>query len=289
MPLVLVENEVTVSGHAYDDQTGVTYEFPDSYRGLVRPGECFVYYRGRQTRSGRRQPQVYFGTGIIGELHLSSTKGRLRCDILDYLSLPEPVPFRTSTGYYEPVPSPPGYYFVKGVRLVDDQVYNRILMAAGLADLRTPDDPPGLNSHGRQSDSELRRRIEDYAVTVALAYTHERFPGEQVDLQVRNNPGFDILVAAGQHYCEVKGSLKGTPVFFISEGERQFSHAHAARYTLVVVYDIDLEGSRHRVAVHDGAVGGDDVRLQPTQWAGRLDRTIGPAPPAVGATEATTR
>lgn len=55
MPLVLAENERSESGIRYADRTGVSYQFPRIYRGLLRPGERFVYYRGRGKIGGGRR------------------------------------------------------------------------------------------------------------------------------------------------------------------------------------------------------------------------------------------
>jgi hypothetical protein len=59
-------------------------------------------------------------------------------------------------------------------------------------------------------------------------------------------------------------------VFFLSEGQRQFATAHSSSYTLVVAYDVDLQGGTYRVAVHDGSLETPSVALAPAQWAGRL-------------------
>lgn len=69
MPLVFASNEETESGLSYDDRAGVSYEFPRMYRRLVVPGTRFLYYRGRRKVGGGRQPQVYFGSGLVGAIH----------------------------------------------------------------------------------------------------------------------------------------------------------------------------------------------------------------------------
>jgi hypothetical protein len=88
--------------------------------------------------------------------------------------------------------------------------------------------------------------------------------------QARNNPGYDLLVGNGLHYCEVKGTSQPSPAFSMSEGERLFATNNAARYTLTVVYAIDLGRKIHLVAQHDGALDTAEVVLNPFQWAGEI-------------------
>jgi len=59
MPLILATGAATESGHDYADVIGVSYEYPKAYRGIVRRGEVFVYYRGRRLPAGGTRPQVY--------------------------------------------------------------------------------------------------------------------------------------------------------------------------------------------------------------------------------------
>lgn len=63
----------------------------------------------------------------------------------------------------------------------------------------------GNARHGH--DPEIQRRVEEYAVAVATAHMTKRFPCLQVLEQARNNPGFDLLIGDGEHYCKVKGAL----------------------------------------------------------------------------------
>jgi hypothetical protein len=58
-------------------------------------------------------------------------------------------------------------------------------------------------------------------------------------------------------------------VFFISNGEREFSLRNAAKDTLVVASGIDVETEPHAsISIRDGALTGSDVDLQPSQWWG---------------------
>lgn len=70
MPLVLVENEVTVDERhsSWKDVTGERYHFPNQYRNRVIEGREFVYYRGVRRSDGTRGTPEYFGRGRIGEV-----------------------------------------------------------------------------------------------------------------------------------------------------------------------------------------------------------------------------
>ena len=102
------------------------------YRNLIRPGMRFVYYRGRKSAGGRR-PQVYFGTGAIGEVGVDrKSPNRLVCEVLDYLPFARPVPFKQEgSGYLEHGGVRRGYY-QRGVRVISHAEYATILLAAGV-------------------------------------------------------------------------------------------------------------------------------------------------------------
>jgi hypothetical protein len=121
-------NDDNAGRHQYADLLGHSYEYPGRYRRMIATGEPFVYYRGRTTADGRRQPQVYLGVGIVGATH--DHGARFRCDILDYRQFIEPLPFRDSSGtYYEPAGLRRNYWRV-GVRPIDAGTFARICSAA---------------------------------------------------------------------------------------------------------------------------------------------------------------
>lgn len=81
--------------------------------------------------------------------------------------------------------------------------------------------------------------IEEFAMATATAYLQQQYPTEKVIQQPYTTPGFDILVGTAQApvlYAKVKATLKSTPSFTLSEGERQFSIDHSDQYQLVMVY-----------------------------------------------------
>jgi len=135
MPLVLTQNDATEWGHDYADVLGVLYEYPPEYHPLIRPGSEFVYYRGRRRQGGGTQPQVYLGVGRVGSIHPSPREGRLMCLIEDYEPFRTPVPFKIDEKYLEPGAEPlgsrAGLYFRRGVREVEEDVFQRICESGG--------------------------------------------------------------------------------------------------------------------------------------------------------------
>jgi len=275
MPLVLSTATRTKTGIHYDDRTGESYEFPLMYRSRVVPGESFVYYR-----PGAKH---YFGTGVIGEVAPStSTPGRLMCDILDYMPFERTVPIIDETGaYYEVVSTRPN--FRQGVRSIDALRLEKILAAGGSVATEVVRPAPGTSGDGAGPGSgsgggfaapDTRDAVDQYAMQIALAESARRYPGCEIAQMAHNNPGFDIRVGTADEptrYVEVKGTQAGALVFFLSEGERRFSVAHEATYSLVVVNGIDLaSGSHSGVTWRDGALDGIDVALKPTQWHAEL-------------------
>jgi hypothetical protein len=125
-------NEASESNLAYEDLPYVSYEYPVRYRRIVVPGTPFVYYRGRRTRRGGRQPQVYLGTGLIGDVRPSSRTGRLICEIVEGEPFPAPLYFKDDQGFpLEPGGSRRGYY-QPGVRDVDEATFG-LIRRLGLA------------------------------------------------------------------------------------------------------------------------------------------------------------
>lgn len=129
MPLVLTQNEESESGHEYDDVLGVCYEYPKRYQRLIRPGERFVYYRGRRKRGGGTQLQVYLGVGTIGAV-AKSRRDRLKCSIEDFEEFKSPVPFKIDGRYLEAGAQAygrrAGLHYRQGVRQIDQATWDHI-------------------------------------------------------------------------------------------------------------------------------------------------------------------
>lgn len=138
MPLILTHNEVNVSdAHNWQDDEGVQYHYPTKYRNKVLEGERFVYYRGVNRLNGKRGDAHYFGTGRIGLItqdpdpeRQTSGKKAWFCQIEGYERFPSGVPAKVDGILREQGPS---NQFRDGVRVVDDETFESILDASGLA------------------------------------------------------------------------------------------------------------------------------------------------------------
>jgi hypothetical protein len=277
--LVLTTNRVTASGHHYDDRTGVSYEYPLRYRNLIRPGRRFVYYRGRD---GAVSPH-YFGSGIVGEVRDSQNPGLLVCEILDFRPFTRAAPFVDSNGHHlEPGGDARGFY-QPGVRRIPANAFERIILLGG-SEVSPPGEHPGQDvrtrrpstrpRHAQYAPSEVSRAIEVFAIGQAQHWLVDHYPGCAVEEMPRNNPGFDLRVvdSSGEivRYVEAKGTAAGLPSFFLSDGERRFSQLEASRFTLLVVWAIDLEAGACTISAHDGAIEAPGVELTPRQFQGLL-------------------
>ncbi len=121
--------------------------------------------------------------------------------------------------------------------------------------------------------AELTRTVEEFAVKVALGELGRRYPAAAIEQQPRNNPGFDVLVKVEGDpkrtvYVEVKGTTRQAPLFFLTDGELQFSLRHADQYRLIVVHAINLNGGTWRLLWHEGAISArTGFKLKTVQWA----------------------
>jgi hypothetical protein len=271
MPLVLTQNEATESGHEYADVFGVSYEYPSRYRNAIRPGQPFVYYRGRRRATGGHQPQSYLGLGIVGQIAAGATEGRFTCRIEDFRRFDQPLPFKEGGNYLEPGAAEygtrAGLYFRQGVRVIDDETFRRIVAAGGPA--HAPEIPP-TSGYASPTTAQL---VDDIAMELALAEASMRFPTAQIKRMPHSNPGFDIRVVTDEgavRYLEVKGTTRPSPRFFMSEGEWCFSVEHAPRYSLWVFYGIDLQARTGSLRDVDGTVGSPHTTLEPIQYAGAV-------------------
>jgi hypothetical protein len=263
MPVVLVEvGGRARSGHLYGDRTGIDYEYPARrYQRMIQTGERFVY----------QKPGVgYFGCGVIGEIYPSEEPGLLVCDILSMRRFESPVPLKSDDGrYYEADPTfwKDRVYWGQGVRPLSEVTLEEILTRAGV--LMGEPDPLAAS----YANPRTARDVENYSVGVAVAEVAARF-GESPAVMPHNNPGFDLRLGSGaqpSRYFEVKGTQAMNPVFFMSDGEREFSFRNRTLYTLIVVAGIDVAAATHTsVIFRDGAVEGDGVTLRPNQWRGAL-------------------
>jgi hypothetical protein len=283
MPLVFAMNDSSESSIEYADIPFVSYEYPARYRKRIQPGRPFVYYRGRRRVGGGRQPQVYLGTGIVGDIEESATSGRLICQILDGEEFLEPLPFKNADGtYLEPGGSRSGY-FQQGVREIPEEAFQRIvaLGGGGPMDGSPFGVEPAVTSaqlvrpgYANAADARETERQSRRAVIDTLA---EAVPGIEIAEMATNNPGFDLETSAKQfQFVEVKGTIKRLPTFFLSEGERRFGAENVSTYLLAVVYGMDLSRETYEDIAWSRAPLKPGELLSPSQWAGRLPTSAGP-------------
>jgi hypothetical protein len=280
VPLVLAMNESSESGIEYQDIPYFSYEYPSRYRKRVQPGTPFVYYRGRRKPGGGRQPQVYLGTGVIGEIRPSETVGRFVCEIEDGEPFVSPLPFKSEDGEpLEPGGTRSGYY-VEGVRVVSEEIFVGILTRAETLEA-LPGRPP-LGSSGRKNGEMSRsggglyaspsagREVEIQSRAVIAELLEAKHPGARVDQMPTNHPGYDLETdIPGLRYVEVKGTQAGIPRFLLSEGERLFGLAHSDEYRLFVVFGMELHSRSHR-GIATARAPLTKAQLTPFQWAGVL-------------------
>jgi len=272
MPLIFAENEITESGVNYADRTGIQYQYPKRlYKNIIKPGERFIYYRGRRTFQSSRSPQVYFGTGVVGDVHDDpADRARLLCDIVDYQLFKEPVPFKFGDDDYLESGGKRKGYFQRGVRRISERNFQRVLTLAELPATQTESHRRGTGQTGHfYADPETARLVDEYAIQAAQCYLAAEYPDGQIEVMARNNPGFDILVTQENrvHYVEVKGTQRSVPKFFMSDGELRFSKENSGNYQLLVFYQIDLEEKNHKTFSWVGMITNAEFHLAPTQWS----------------------
>ncbi|MHB1576737.1 MAG: protein NO VEIN domain-containing protein [Candidatus Dormibacteria bacterium] len=234
-----------------------------------------MYYRGRRRSDGTDRPQVYLGVGIVGPVRKSPLNpDRWLCDIEDWRPFAEPLRFKDSVGgYYEPGGAQGGLYWRQGVQLISESTFLRILRDADACPpFASPDPTKEASAHESDAcygSADLVAAVDQYAIEAAQVVIRQRWPGSQVVVQPHNNPGYDILLGtldSPERFVEVKGTTLPLPHFFLSEGERQFSRAHASTYTILVIYAIDLQSQAHKVFRWDGAIAADQFELTARQW-----------------------
>lgn len=281
MPLVFAANESSQREQNYNDVWDTEYEFPLMYRNLVTEGEQFIYYRGTKGKS----PSGYFGIGIVGGIRDSAVAGRLICEAVDVVFFEQSVAIKdpTTDDYIEDF-GPNRVHASRGVRRISDEQARRII---GISQLEVPapeaasgdrTSAPASSraiTHGFAQRKETRDAIFRYSTDEVIRLLAAEEPAAVVLEMPHNNPGYDLLVEGGTHrYIEVKGTSQGEVTFFLSEGERLYSSAHAEEYALFVIYDIDLEARTHQTARFVGEVAQGRFTLAPTTYRVRPVLTV---------------
>jgi hypothetical protein len=263
MPLVFFSSEgAERSGYRYADRTGVSYEFPDAYLARIRPGVPFVYHLA---------VRGYTGAGIVGPIRPSAQLGRSVCEILDYRGFDNDVPLKRPDGYYyeaDPDAGKVNVYWAQGVRSISVAQFESIVAAS-----LSKEAPLRPGAYASAIDA---KEVERASVDCAMAWLRAQYPGRVVVEMPHNNPGFDLMVgdiADPDLYVEVKGTRADSSVFWMTEGERAFSEANSAKYMLIVVSSLrpsEAGAGDWTLRARMGAVRGDDLILEPSQWRGLL-------------------
>lgn len=291
MPVVLTQNEVSLSELDYADVIGEVYEYPARYRTLIQPGERFVYYRGRRHADGSSQTPSYFGCGTIGRV--TDTGERYRCTIVDYQPFKRPVPFKSGDFYREPEANSRtavGFYYQVGVRTIDQHSFDEICeigldrpvqKAAALKRPRKPVDVGKLPTS--KSADAADEAVQELAIALAAIDAKQRWPesklfrapaGQQFSLIARSQKG-------ETRHISVKGTTEPQPLIKLKAAEVTFSEKNASTYSLWVFYELDLQAGTAQFIEHDGAITDHDCDLTAALHGGRLrnakaGRKVGP-------------
>lgn len=261
MPVIFVTDAPTLWGSDYADIVGVQYEFPTRYRNLVAEGDRFLYYRGSR---GAALGVGYFGEGVVGKIASGSRPDHLLAAVHDVTLYAEPVTIKDAVGNYRETGSTTGTNWANGVRRIDDERFNDIALAAA----GQPAPPrlfPGF------ADPAHASKLERYSVAVVLKLLGDEFGAQLVNEMPPGNPGFDIEVLTNPPlHVEVKGTVLSPAVFHLSEGQRRHAELLKERFRLVVVHDVDLHRSTHKVAEAVGPLSDDKVQLKPEAYSGAI-------------------
>lgn len=261
MPLVLVHNEVVSPEYQWDDVEGIHYHYPTKYRGKVRVGEPFVYYRGVHRINDKRGPAEYVGAGSVGDIWADpSRKGAWYCRVDNYERFASPVLAKVDGVNREKIPR---NRWRDGVRVLDPQVYDDIMREAkaGItakasrtipaeeAQIPKPGDlilPPALAKHHGKGSGDRRsprsKAIGDWAEQAALAYIKSQIAGCSECTHraaLGETPGWDIDYRDAHgvlQRVEVKGTVLGAFAGVeLTANEMKAAEAHMDEYWLCLI------------------------------------------------------
>ncbi|OBF21615.1 hypothetical protein A5725_13560 [Mycobacterium kubicae] len=290
MPLVLTQNEKSAATVVYNDRLGKSYEFPTQYQKLVRPGEQFVYYRGKRSASGRIQIPHYFGAGVVGAVTPAGDE-LLRCEVMDYRAFNEKVPFKRDGRYLEPgangrVSREVGLHFRTGVRTIDQGTFNAIVSAAGLSPEATTK-KVGTKRVEKKRPSASGKNTKDELYDLATALANLEAKAQWPSATIFRAPAgqyFSLIIRHSDgktHHIAVKATEDDEPRIYLSAGEITYSDRHAANYSLWVFYAMNLRTGTGKLIKRTGRITDDDIDLRSVVHGGRLkdtkaSKTVGP-------------
>jgi hypothetical protein len=271
MPLVLVHNDVVANpAHSWNDVEGVHYHYPPKYKGKIKSGELFVYYRGVHRVGGKRGQAEYVGFGRIGEIWPDNSideSGKLKkayyCAIEDYQRFTTPVPAKIDDKPLEEIPK---NLWRDGVRSLDQSVFNKIIDLSNIDAIQsistkkvelsiTPSDglivPPKINSSRSSGPSnqiyrksKRSKEVGDWAEAVVLRFLEETRKGINRlshRAAMGETPGWDIDfedTAGKLQLIEVKGTISSAFIGVdLTANEKKAAEMHGASYWLYLVAD----------------------------------------------------
>ena len=134
--VIITENDVS----QWDDKTGVSYNYPAKYNGILSPGTKVIYYKGKLKNKQFEEIRLsndphYFGVAVIGDNYLDkkAAKKEYYCDILTFEPFDQAVPFKINGAYLEPISeSKKSNYWRDGVREVTKDTFDKILELADI-------------------------------------------------------------------------------------------------------------------------------------------------------------
>lgn len=120
MHAIIAENDVS----QWNDETGVKYHFPNTYKRILQPGTKVIYYK-----SGVKH---YFGYAVIGDVYQDEENSKnYYAEIVDYIPFFSPIKFKTNEGEYFEDPKKSNHWR-NGVRKISEERFNKILESSGL-------------------------------------------------------------------------------------------------------------------------------------------------------------
>lgn len=120
MHAILAENDVS----QWNDETGVKYHFPNTYKRILQPGTKVIYYKGGVKH--------YFGYAVIGDVYQDEENSKnYYAEIVDYIPFVSPIKFKTTNGeYFENAEK--SNHWRNGVRNISEERFDHIIEHSGL-------------------------------------------------------------------------------------------------------------------------------------------------------------
>lgn len=134
---VITENDES----AWSDDTGNLYHYPKRYLKYLTPGTKVIYYKGRlkdirYSSSRLSNLPHYFGVAEIGDCYSDnqSNKDDYYSIIVNYHKFDKAVIAKIDNAYIEVIPvNRKNNYWRDGVRLINKEIYNKIVDLAGVS------------------------------------------------------------------------------------------------------------------------------------------------------------